>query len=397
MEKVKYTIIERIIVGFCVFIVIDYLGFIAQRVWRSANLVNIDGDPVGADFSVFWTVSKLSLEGKLAEAYHVASLMNALGEAIPQKIWNGGYFIWAYPPSYSLINWPLALLDYVPAYFAWMAITFTLFFFVGRSINRYRVTPWLIAAFPGAFFCIISGQNGLLTAAILGLGFLLLPHRPLLAGIFFGLLSLKPQVALLLPIALIFGRQWQAFASAAITTGILVVASILVFGVHAWLVFFEALPEMSKAMQLQEAALDKMPSLYPFLQSLGVSGNVALFCHLVLAGVVAVVTSIAWLRSGPTGENIALVITAGAVVAPYIFGYDMTIIGVALLFLVRDVENMSRGERYFLILVWFSPLLNPVFEQLLGRQLGWVILIGLVYWCWRRGQSRPLVEPISPS
>jgi hypothetical protein len=44
-----------------------------------------------------------------------------------------------------------------------------------------------------------------------------LERRPYLAGSLFGLMIFKPQLGLLLPVALIAGRQWRVFAAAAAT------------------------------------------------------------------------------------------------------------------------------------------------------------------------------------
>ncbi len=388
MSTQSQRIVERIILAFCLFIIAGYVVFFAQKIFHSSDLLDASGRPVGSDFTVFWAVSRLSLDGSLSSSYEIKSLMAALQDAVPTMIWGGGFYIWAYPPTYSLFNWPLALLGYVPSLVIWTAITFALFLTTGSAIHRHKMTPWLVAAFPAVFICIGAGQNGLLTASIIGFGCLLLPRRPVLAGIIFGLLSVKPQIALLLPFALIFGRQWRAFSSAAVTSVVLVVVSTLVFGVDSWLKFFESMPAMTSAMQARSAALDMMPSLYPTLLAIGLPAWVSITIHGAVAIVVGYFTCLAWWRTGPSRENIAMMIAGGAVVAPYIFGYDMTIIGIALLFLIRDVRELTRVERYFLMLAWFSPILNPVFAELIDFQLGWIILLILVFWCWRRGQER---------
>ena len=61
---------------------------------------------------------------------------------------------------------------------------------------------WPAIAFPPVFLCLMQGQTGLLAAALLGGGLLALRPRPVLAGVLFGLLTVKPQLGLLLPFAL---------------------------------------------------------------------------------------------------------------------------------------------------------------------------------------------------
>ena len=53
-----------------------------------------------------------------------------------------------------------------------------------------------------------AGQNGFLTAALIGGALGLLERRPALAGICLGLLTYKPQFGLLFPFVLIADRRW---------------------------------------------------------------------------------------------------------------------------------------------------------------------------------------------
>ena len=75
--------------------------------------------------------------------------------------------------------------------------------------------PGALLAAPAVFINAVGGQNGTWTAALFGGGLSLLERRPLLAGGLLGLLIYKPQLALLIPVALLAGRHWRAFAAAA--------------------------------------------------------------------------------------------------------------------------------------------------------------------------------------
>src|SRR5712672_847126 len=91
------------------------------------------------------------------------------------------------------------------------------------------------------------GQNGFLTAALIGGTLYLLPTRPILSGICLGLLSYKPQYGVLFPLALIAGAYWTAFTSAAIVTIAIAVISWLAFGSDSWHAFFHWMPTFSQA------------------------------------------------------------------------------------------------------------------------------------------------------
>ena len=93
------------------------------------------------------------------------------------------------------------------------------------------------------FWCVSMGQNGLLNAALLGAGLLMIPSRPALAGVCIGLLSYKPHLGLLIPFALAAAGLWRTFAVAAATTLALALVSIPLFGVSSWIAFFAAMSE----------------------------------------------------------------------------------------------------------------------------------------------------------
>ena len=77
---------------------------------------------------------------------------------------------------------------------------------------------------------IFAGQNGFLTWALMIAGLAQLGRRPVLSGVCFGLLTIKPQLGLLLPLMLVLTGQWRSIMAAIATTAALVVATGLLFG-----------------------------------------------------------------------------------------------------------------------------------------------------------------------
>ncbi|WP_029586365.1 glycosyltransferase 87 family protein [Bradyrhizobium sp. URHD0069] len=68
------------------------------------------------------------------------------------------------------------------------------------------------------FINAVGGQNSTWTAALFGGGLSPLERRPLLAGGLLGLLIYKPQLGLLIPVALA-GRHWRASEGVAVSLG----------------------------------------------------------------------------------------------------------------------------------------------------------------------------------
>jgi hypothetical protein len=102
-------------------------------------------------------------------------------------------------------------------------------------------------AFPMVFNNALVGQNGFLTAALIGGTLFLMPTRPILAGICLGLLSYKPQYGLLFPLVLIAASQWTVFFTAAVVAVAMAFASWLAFGTESWQAFFHWMPMFSQA------------------------------------------------------------------------------------------------------------------------------------------------------
>src|SRR5258708_23754680 len=135
------------------------------------------------------------------------------------------YYGWLYPPIFLFVVTPLALLPYPIALAVWQGASFALYLAVIATIlrpirNDHTIARlWLIvaAAFPACFVNLGHGQNGFLSAGLFGAALAMLAPRPVLSGVLFGLLAYKPQIGLLIPVALMAAGQWGPFLAAGVT------------------------------------------------------------------------------------------------------------------------------------------------------------------------------------
>src|SRR5207248_6528515 len=140
-----------------------------------------------------------------------------------------GAYRWHYPPPFLFAAALAALLPFVPAGIAWLAATGALYAAAVRGIIGHRA-GWLFAlGFPGAMWNVTAGQNGFLTAALIGGALSFLERHPMLAGCCLGLLTYKPQLGVLFPLVLAASGRWRAFWSAA--------AMALAVAALSWLAF----------------------------------------------------------------------------------------------------------------------------------------------------------------
>src|SRR5512146_2067108 len=176
------------------------------------------GKPIGTDFVSFWTVSLALHHGAAAAVYqplHLAALEQPLtGRA-------DLFYAWAYPPIALLVVAPLAFLPYLWSLAGWLLFGLALYLQALWRILPRGLTLAAGLAFPAVFITLGHGQNALLSAGLTGTGLALLSAQPVAAGIALGALAFKPQLGILLPLALAAGGHWRAFASAAATVAIL--------------------------------------------------------------------------------------------------------------------------------------------------------------------------------
>ena len=122
-----------------------------------------------------------------------------------------------------------------------MTLTAAGYMLVLRKIIPRTETFWPALAFPGAFANLMNGQNGLLAFSVLGGALLTVESNPLLGGAFFGLLTYKPPMGVLVPFVLAATGRWRAFLAAAITATALAGISFVMFGAETWRAFFNTL------------------------------------------------------------------------------------------------------------------------------------------------------------
>ena len=315
-----------LIVAHAVYLITAYL----QGIW----IVAPDGGGVPSDFVNVWAAGRLVLEGHPAAAYdwpaHKLVEEIAVGHAFD------GYFGWHYPPTFLFVAAGLALLAYAPAYLLWVFGTFPVYLAAIRAIIGDRVGYLLAAAFPAVLGNFIVGQNGFLTAGLIGGALVLLERRPLIAGVLIGLLSYKPHLGLLFPIALMAGGHWRAFATAAIVAMLMAAASWLAFGTDTWQAFFANIGHTSRAFLSEgHADFSKLQTAFGLVRTLGGSEALAWSVQAAVALIAAAAIVLQW-RSNAAYEIKAAALGAGAMLAtPYLYTYDLVVLGVPLAFLFR--------------------------------------------------------------
>jgi len=354
-----------------------YLAVSGFWILTGTGLTDRMGKPIGSDFLVFFTASSVALRGEPAAAYDFMRFYET-----ERAIVNADYpNPWVYPPTCLLVVLPLSLLPYLASLTTWTISTLTLFLATLRKIAPHPSTIWLALGFPGTFQNITHGQNGFLITALLGGGLLLLARFPLIAGILFGLLVIKPHLAALVLVALAAGRHWKTLGTTFLAAGILILASVWVFGWSTWTAFLCNLNLPLTILENESSLWGKMITTYGGFRLLGLDSRTALFFQgavsLTAAG------TICWIWSRKTSFSLqasSLCISA-LLFTPYAFSYDLAILALPIAWLSWEAyrDNWAAREKLPLVIGWLLPLISPVVGVRTGVPITPMILLWLLY------------------
>ena len=326
--------VPALLFNLCFVLLVIHASFIPTAYFAHWCIFDENGLGIPTDFATIWSAGRLALDGQGAQAWDWDVAKQAqvavLGQSYP------GNFAWHYPPPFLLVASLLAHFPYAVAFVGWVAASFVPYLAVMRAIVGRSFGLLLAAAFPAVLINTIAGQNGFLTASLIGGTLYLLPARPILAGVCLGLLSYKPQYGLLFPLVLIAASQWTVFVSAAVVAVAMALGSWLAYGTASWLAFFHWMPMLSQAFLTEgRAPWWKLQSLFALMRYFGGSEQMAWIFQGILTAFVAVVLTVMW-RSRISYPLKAAAFAAGTLlITPYLFMYDMMVLAIAVAFLVR--------------------------------------------------------------
>jgi hypothetical protein len=324
---------------------------------------------IPTDFVNVWSAGKLVLDGHAALAYDW-DIQKQVQVAVLGQGYQGN-FAWHYPPPFLFVASLLAHFPYAVAFIGWAAASLVPYLAVMRGIVGRPFGLLLALAFPVVLTNTLVGQNGFLTASLIGGTLYLMPARPVLSGICLGLLSYKPQYGLLFPLVLIAASQWTVFFTAGAVAVAMALASWLAFGTESWQAFFHWMPMFSQAFLTEgRAPWGKMQSIFAVVRYFGGTEPLGWLFQWIMSATVAVVLTLVW-RSRISYPLKAAALASGTLlITPYLFLYDLMVLAIAMAFMVRI--GLRRGfERYELPALGLAAALL-MFYPLVGAPTGFV-------------------------
>lgn len=359
------------------FVAVAALCYGADLYRQTANhLTNGAGRPFGDDFINFWSGAYLALHGRAAEVYD----FNAF-HAFEQSVAGAGldFYHYSYPPVLLALTAPLAVIPYAPALFVWLLAGWAAFFRVLKEAMPGRGALLMALATPAVFINAVGGQNGTWTAALFGGGLCLLPRRPYLAGVLFGLMICKPQLGVLLPVALIAGRHWRAFAATVMTVLVLLAASALMFGGDVWAHYIHNVDTLRQIILEDGTGVwHRMVSVFVAARRLGASVPVAYAVQATSAALACVAVAMVWLREAPWALRNAVLVLATCFATPYLQDYDLVFGALVAAWLWQQPATTYGSERALQIacaLLLLLPFVAAALARLTGLAFGPLFLL----------------------
>ena len=350
-----------------------------------------------SDYYVFWSVAQIIEDYGSIAAFDRDLLNTYLSQFAEPFIKDAGEegsfgLFWLYPPTVLPWIWPLGhmsaemgLLVYVVAALAMWS------YVVKRHFEPHAgVSIWPVLFAPIVFVTLAFEQNGLFTAAIL-ISFIYAvknKQAPWLIGVIAALMLYKPHFGVLMPVILILEKDWRSFLWAGVFCSLYLAVVTAIWGMEYWQAFFDKQDILHQFVSRGDFARYTISSL-GFMQQLGISYEVAIWVHLLVALLLIGIVVFIW-RQGNWDFKIASFLMITPLIPPYAAVYDFTVSAFAL-GLVFPYFRATRLGAIFITAYWMAPM-NFRTEarqfDILELPILNAIMVGMIVYFVRSGASK---------
>lgn len=304
--------------------------------------------PIREDLAAFYRAGQMARDGQAADIYHWDRFVEPL-TGFARTL----FFI--NPPHFLPLTEGLVLGSYASAKAFMLALS---------ALALASIPLALRAGWPMVLFCLFSGA-GFYTFSVLNISTIVIgglvvavvmaPRFPLLAGVLFGLATVKPQYGLLVPVLLLAERNCRTILMAGVTTLLLVAITWFLYGpaiFDAYLASFSQEPYASRMLNPSPATL----TILSLLAKFGLGKTACLTGYLA---VLAVCAGLVWCAATRLGRPASLVIffLASACAAPSFMYYSWALFIAAHCALLQVRKPWVPNIQIWMGLLWAQPVL----------------------------------------
>ncbi len=307
------------------------------------------------DFVALWAAAKFAVAGDPILAFDQEALRSV--QLLPPGS-DVKELYWLYPPGLQLLLAPLGLLPYWAAWLVFIVLSLAVF--TGTLWRFAGAVPMgrnLLLGAPAVLITMQLGQLSLLWSAGLVAALRAMAQgRPAVAGLLIAMLSLKPQLGLLIPFVLVAGKRWDILLWACAGALLIHALPTLYVGVEYWISFFKIIKHTTNGMAADTIPHQLMITPYAFLRFLGLPHQPSIYLQVVLSLSLALGVIILWSRRSANFNLLAgSLLVAIPIATPYAFYYELTLLIPAAIFLVRGGYGAKILDRILLAIIVFGP------------------------------------------
>lgn len=309
---------------------------------------------LNSDFMAFWSFPRFAATHPIAQIYNAKALQD-----YQQTLYPGfnSFYPYLYPPTFLLPSWWLNFFSFAAAQWLWTVAGLAIF--ATAVFAFFPRHPWLmllvLLASPASLLNGVTGETAYFTSALLFLGFAALPRRPVLAGIAFGLLTLKPQLGVLIPIFLFARGEWRAILTAGAMALGLIALSCAAFPPALWLLWAHTLPAyQSQYFASHGLNLNIIITPAANLVTLGAAPATAWMVQTLFSAVAAVFVFLA-ARRAPYLLAVAVLLAGSFLAVPHAYAYDSITLPAAMALCLTHKSPL--WQVLLGCLVYLAPLL----------------------------------------
>lgn len=341
----------------------------------------------------------LHLSGQLLEEGKVMALFDNDAYMAEMRARMGSDYSvhhWSYPPTLFWLAEALGRLPYHLAFLAWTLGGATLF---ALALWVAGVPLWLAGLgclAPASVINVVSGQNGLLTAAILVFALVAtVSGRAPAAGLAWAVLTIKPHLGVIVLPYLVASRRWAVIGAGALVLMLMLAVTLLRYGQEPWVLYFGETSRFQRGVleSWEGVLLYLVPSVFMQGRLLGLPIPWA----YALQGVAALVAL--WLlvrrwpgRAARLRDALTWVVLGTFAVLPYSFVYDLVVLQAVLLLWAREpgrlfaVADPARAAALWCV-AWFLPVIGVVVAATAALQVVPFVLLWIL-WRWGGAHGR---------
>jgi alpha-1,2-mannosyltransferase len=377
--------------GWCICLAVVSVIALAASILAAPNGVTANGTLRSPDFVTFYDAAWFLHAGDAAKIYDHQAFAGRLQALFPHA--KPGDYAFLYPPTILLLCVGLTSLPYAAALALWLAATLLALLAAIRPLLPPR---GVLAAltYPAVLINVGNGQNAFVTGALFAAAMAFGGSAPILAGATLGLLAIKPQLALLIPVTLALSGKWRSFAAAGASALALCVISGLLFGFGTWQAWLASSGLSRQILEHGYNGYQNMLSAFAAVRLLhGGVGLAYAVQAMAAAGILVVLIRRLCAR---TDLRIAIAATAVAtlIATPWSLDYDLVILAGPLAWLAREgiITGWRPWEKITLLAAFVLPLLSRNVAADTKLNIAPVILLALLMIVLRRASNPDVVR-----